>query len=78
MPVRVHAGDCWDARKRCTALGMDEARRALAEVRPPARSAGPTSPSACSSDRRARRARSDGVILGRKPVSAVCPGCRPR
>ncbi|MGW8782604.1 DUF6233 domain-containing protein [Streptomyces sp. NPDC055796] len=30
-PVRVHAGDCWDARKRCTAMSMDQARRALAE-----------------------------------------------
>ncbi|MFB6807951.1 DUF6233 domain-containing protein [Streptomyces sp. NPDC056387] len=31
LPVRVHAGDCWDARKRCTGMTMDEARRALAE-----------------------------------------------
>lgn len=31
LPVRVHAGDCWDTRKRCTAMTLDEARRALAE-----------------------------------------------
>ncbi|MCX4633491.1 DUF6233 domain-containing protein [Streptomyces sp. NBC_01443] len=31
LPVRVHAGDCWDARNRCTALSTDEARRTLAE-----------------------------------------------
>ncbi|WP_405754175.1 DUF6233 domain-containing protein [Streptomyces sp. NBC_00073] len=31
LPVRVHAGGCWDARKRCTGMSMDEARRALAE-----------------------------------------------
>ncbi|WP_406187387.1 DUF6233 domain-containing protein [Streptomyces sp. NBC_01006] len=31
LPVRVHAGGCWDARKRCTGMSTDEARRALAE-----------------------------------------------
>lgn len=31
LPVRVHAGGCWDARKRCTAMTMEEARRAPAE-----------------------------------------------
>ncbi|MFB6811463.1 DUF6233 domain-containing protein [Streptomyces sp. NPDC056387] len=31
LPVRVHAGGCWDARKRCTGMSMEEARRALAE-----------------------------------------------
>ncbi|MFI6007180.1 DUF6233 domain-containing protein [Streptomyces sp. NPDC051366] len=31
LPVRVHAGDCWDARKRCSPLSSEEARRALAE-----------------------------------------------
>ncbi|MEV0415092.1 DUF6233 domain-containing protein [Streptomyces sp. NPDC050448] len=31
IPVGVHAGTCWDARKRCTALLTDEARQALAE-----------------------------------------------
>ncbi|WP_030304025.1 DUF6233 domain-containing protein [Streptomyces katrae] len=31
LPVRVHAGGCWDARKRCTAMSMEEVRRALAE-----------------------------------------------
>ncbi|KPI07724.1 hypothetical protein OV450_3534 [Actinobacteria bacterium OV450] len=30
-PVRVHAGGCWDARKRCTGISTDEARRALAD-----------------------------------------------
>ncbi|WP_353962363.1 DUF6233 domain-containing protein [Streptomyces sp. NBC_01443] len=29
--VRVHAGDCWYARNRSTAMSSDEARRALAE-----------------------------------------------
>lgn len=28
-PVRVHAGGCWDASKRCRAAGADEVRRAL-------------------------------------------------
>ncbi|MFJ3175386.1 DUF6233 domain-containing protein [Streptomyces roseus] len=27
LPVRVHAGDCWGTRKRCTAMTTDEARR---------------------------------------------------
>ncbi|MFE5774002.1 DUF6233 domain-containing protein [Streptomyces sp. NPDC056485] len=31
LPVRVHAGGCWDSRKRCTAITIDQARRALAE-----------------------------------------------
>ncbi|MFI1452189.1 DUF6233 domain-containing protein [Streptomyces roseus] len=31
LPVRVHSGGCWDARKRCTGMIIDEARRALAE-----------------------------------------------
>ncbi|MFD9302104.1 DUF6233 domain-containing protein [Streptomyces sp. NPDC060048] len=31
MPVRVHAGDCWDTAKRCSPLSTEEARRALAE-----------------------------------------------
>ncbi|MFF1496625.1 DUF6233 domain-containing protein [Streptomyces sp. NPDC058304] len=31
LPDRVHAGGCWDARKRCTAMSMERARRALAE-----------------------------------------------
>ncbi|WP_327280787.1 MULTISPECIES: DUF6233 domain-containing protein [unclassified Streptomyces] len=31
LPVRIHAGGCWDARKRCTDMRMDQARRALAE-----------------------------------------------
>ncbi|MFK0050211.1 DUF6233 domain-containing protein [Streptomyces sp. NPDC090741] len=35
LPVRVHAGGCWDSRKRCTAISTDEARRALAEQVPP-------------------------------------------
>ncbi|KPI34146.1 hypothetical protein OV450_6057 [Actinobacteria bacterium OV450] len=35
LPVRVHAGGCWDTRKRCTAMTMDEARRALAQGVPP-------------------------------------------
>ncbi|MFE2554088.1 DUF6233 domain-containing protein [Streptomyces sp. NPDC059355] len=35
LPVRVHAGTCWDARKRCAALSTDEARRALVEQIPP-------------------------------------------
>ncbi|MCX4633386.1 DUF6233 domain-containing protein [Streptomyces sp. NBC_01443] len=34
LPVRVHAWDCWDARKRCTAMTVEEARRALAEEVP--------------------------------------------
>ncbi|MFJ3176533.1 DUF6233 domain-containing protein [Streptomyces roseus] len=31
LPVRVHAGGCWDARKRCTGISREEARRALVE-----------------------------------------------
>ncbi|MGW0395897.1 DUF6233 domain-containing protein [Streptomyces sp. NPDC003042] len=51
MPVRVHAGDCWDAGKRSSALSSEEARRALARAYPVASAAGPTSPSECWSDR---------------------------
>lgn len=29
--VRVHVGGCWDAGKRSAALGVEQARRALAE-----------------------------------------------
>lgn len=29
-PVRVHAGDCWDAGSRCHPVDRDTARRALA------------------------------------------------
>lgn len=31
LPVRVHAGGCWDARRRCTGMSTHEARRALDE-----------------------------------------------
>ncbi|MER6782221.1 MULTISPECIES: DUF6233 domain-containing protein [unclassified Streptomyces] len=31
LPVRVHVGGCWDTRKRCAPVGVEEARRALAE-----------------------------------------------
>ncbi|MFD9339570.1 DUF6233 domain-containing protein [Streptomyces sp. NPDC060028] len=33
--MRVHVGGCWDARKRCSPLSGEEARRALAEQVPP-------------------------------------------
>ncbi|MET9959880.1 DUF6233 domain-containing protein [Streptomyces sp. NPDC006326] len=31
LPVRLHAGGCWDAGKRCSPLSGEEARRALTE-----------------------------------------------
>ncbi|MFE2552324.1 DUF6233 domain-containing protein [Streptomyces sp. NPDC059355] len=31
LPVSIHAGDCWDSRKRCTPISTGQARRALAE-----------------------------------------------
>ncbi|MFD9341987.1 DUF6233 domain-containing protein [Streptomyces sp. NPDC060049] len=31
LPVRVHAGDCWDTTNRCSPLSTEEAHRALAE-----------------------------------------------
>ncbi|WP_328623140.1 DUF6233 domain-containing protein [Streptomyces sp. NBC_00354] len=31
LPVRVRAGECWDARKRCAPMSRAEACRALAE-----------------------------------------------
>ncbi|OKI37401.1 hypothetical protein A6A28_32490 [Streptomyces sp. CB03578] len=31
LPVRVHAGDCWDTRSRCAPAGADQIRALLAQ-----------------------------------------------
>ncbi|MBT1188998.1 hypothetical protein HET69_34705 [Streptomyces sp. CJ_13] len=31
LPVRVHAGDCWDTRSRCTPADADQIRALLAQ-----------------------------------------------
>ncbi|MFF3652731.1 DUF6233 domain-containing protein [Streptomyces sp. NPDC002181] len=31
LPVRVHAGGCWDSSKRCVPATAEQARRLLAE-----------------------------------------------
>ncbi|MFF4448713.1 DUF6233 domain-containing protein [Streptomyces sp. NPDC001502] len=43
LPVRVHAGQCWDTGKRCAPIDEQQARRALARLpAPPIRASSPS------------------------------------
>ncbi|MFF9011162.1 DUF6233 domain-containing protein [Streptomyces goshikiensis] len=71
LPVRVHTGDCWDTRSRCTPAGADQIRALLAQGIPACPHCRPDTalrprvvvhpPDAQGG----RRVRTDGEILGR-------------